>query len=882
MSLPTGTFNHEQSGRLEVNFTAPPTVDGAPYAGGGWNLRLRCYVDDGVDRLTTVIGFDGGTAVIEIDYLGGTDVEVGMEAVDHAFDGAGTVSAAPLIVTCRLWRDVVDLAQVTFEGLLAYLSAQLQPMSGTVQTEPGHDDITGTDHYVRPLGPRPAAITDSPSGTLDGTGMAIITVDADSAIESVSLSEYQLPFDGGWVSLPYSIAGNQLTLGPGGIAAPYRVTYTHRAIRDGSTYGRAWGRFVDIDWGGVAPGDSVWVCGTFTDEQLTLDGVAGTAGAWVKIRLDHATDPGRIFDGPVISPTAWVAAGDGEYYLTGYVTSNNMVFEDGVRLVGPSTTSLCKQRVQAINVAASTVSIGGERPLYTGMPIWIPADFPAGRLPAGLQFSADVGAPYYVIVTALVGTVYTFQFAAGAAAAIAGTPIALGTAGDGGNWFVWVVDSTHADPLPGALLPGRFGYDVVQQRLYYRPSSGTPADHEVRVSSDKAAATGVCIYGLGCSYLRVLGGGQYGGLFADAAAPRGQVGLAHLNAIQFEGPGSHVIVDGVEVFGSRSGVAFRGVTDCVSRNNRIRDVGWHATGGERVTDAEPRLLQERNWLSDIGLKHDFGDVQGLVTNPGCDDSVFRRNFVQRCGRDSQYANTGAAVVDSSAGVQVYRNWFDQCEGEVVECGSGADGDVVDPVVLANVVTRSGTRSARVRENARQCFVGCFVAGAYGITGALVAGNLVANGRYLISQVFPNETAGVLQLRSASTASVNEGHSFTRNAVFNVEGHVYAVKVLGATTPVPAFDADENLFATLNAFYAADLAVGTDVQYDDDHIQGDEAGYWSFDTGSDVGSLIAEADRRDFRTAPTAEQLEILRQGDEYDTLDVPTVAMVGDFPLGLL
>ena len=54
------------------------------------------------------------------------------------------------------------------------------------------------------------------------------------------------------------------------------------------------------------------------------------------------------------------------------------------------------------------------------------------------------------------------------------------------------------------------------------------------------------------------------------------------------------------------------------------------------------------------------------------------------------------------------------------------------------------------------------------------------------------------------------------------------------------------------------------------------------TGNDAASVIAEADRRDFRTAPTAEQLEILRQGDEYDTLDVPTVAMVGDFPLGLL
>lgn len=888
MGVPSGSFSDPRSGRLQVTFQLRPLVDGAEFAGGDWDVRLRCIVNDGVQLRTLVLRFREGSARLELDYVGGTTLTFSIVPVSHAFDGFGEVTADRLVITVRFWAfgggGTGPEVEPTFEGLLNYMMAQLQPMSGSVQPEPGDDDTFGDEYFVLPRLVM-ATISRARNGFLNEFGRGTITDEDEYQIAEETCVAWSTERDGtGYQAMTATVlpGGSQVRIAGGIPDGLWYLTYKAAPPGDGLSFETAWPGLEAIPAGVISPSDTLWVCGVFEDQQFTLLDWAGEPGAYIKIRLDHPLAPGTIYNARRIAPSSWVAVGDGEFYLPEYTTSNNMLFEDGERLVGPSTTSLCKQRVRAIYLGSNAIDVQGERAIFTGMPIHIAQDVPAERLPSGLQFSKDRGGPYYARVTAITGTTYTIQLCDTPADAAAGVPVPLVDTGDGENWFVWITSATHGDPLPGALLPGQYGYDPVLQRLYYRPSTGSPADHEVRISSDKAAETGVCIYGINCSYLRILGGGRYGGLFGDTPAPAGSVGLAHLNAIQFEGPGSHIIVDGLKVHGCRSAVAFKGQSDCVSRNNRIFDVGWHASGGEGVDTAEPRLLQERNWISDVGLKHDFGDLQGLVTNPGCHDSITRRNFLERIGRDSQYVNTGALVIDSSDRVSAYLNWGDQIEGEFVEFGSGPDGAVNDAVIMSNVLTRHGTRPAAVRENARQCFVGIFVALDYGAASALVAGNLVANSKFLTSQIFTAEPVGMLLLRSANTSQANELHTATRNAVYSCDGNVYALKTTGSPVPpAPTFESDENLFLLrpTGAFYTRDLAAGPDASYSRELIQGGSAGYWSFDTGNDVASQVGEPARRDFNTPPTRSQLELLRLYDAFDTLDPPTLAMVGDFPL---
>lgn len=894
MGLPSGTFTHPADGRLQVVFDMRALVDSAEWAGGTWNIVLRCRAGS----LSALISATNPTATIEQDYTASSSVAVSIEYVDHTFDGIGQVAANLLTISCHL-RSASASSTISFDGLLSFMRQELLPMSGTVQPQVGDDDTYGDEWFVRPLSalavnfkdPTPAGL-----GFLNDLGRATITdIDGEQIWEQSCVAwGYATIFDTNPIRLTCTVlpGGTQVRLSGGVdaegniLALRWSLTYYSAPAGDGTSYATAWAGFNNIVWASLAPGDSLFICGLHDNSVLSV-GASGAAGAWLKIRLDYAVDPGTIYKSSIVADVDWVVAPNGEFALAGVTTANNMVFEDGRRMSGPSTTSQCKARVYVVDAAANTLEVAGERPIFTGMPVHFPKDVAAAALPAGLAFAPDRGEPYYaILVGAVTGGRYLIRVATSLANALAGTAVDFTSAGSGDNLFMWIVDDTHVDHQPGELEPGEFAWDPITQTLYYKPSTGTPADHEVRLSNDKSGDLGSCIYAVGRSYLRIMGGGQYGGLFATATsnpqpAPLGRVGLAHLNAIYIEG-GTRNIVDGLDITGSRSGVVFTGSTYPVGRNCRVTDVGWHAMGGETVTTAEPNMLLERNWIRDVGLGHDFGDLQGLVTNPLCHNTIMRRNFIQRCGRDNQYVNTGAMVVDSSANVQLYRNWIDQTEGEVVEMGSGPDGNVTGALVISNIVTRSGTRlnGTGVRENARQCFFGSFCAGTSSIIGSLVAGNLVANSRFLTGAVFPSEPTGVVLLRTAATTSVNNGHEVRRNALFNIDGNAYAIKTTGSTTPTPEFTADENLFVRLTAFFKRDVATsGGDITYAADRIQGTSAGYWSFDTGNDVASRQGDPNRVDFAAPPTTAQLEFLRQDDQYDTTDVPTLASVGRFPL---
>lgn len=897
MPLPSGTFSDTASGRLQVVFRGRWGIDGAEWPSDtAADLILRAYLGTGETRQTALLHAGSATAFLERDYTAGTELAVGMEYVGHEFDGEAELCATDLQISCYV-VPVTTTQAITFEALLAYLRAELLPMGEVPYAPPGSDDTDGDEWFVRPL-PELATLLrpgPDPLGYLNDLGRATIT-DPDG---------YQI-WEASCIAVSYRDAvgtdprpmvaevlpgGTQVRISGGytpdengGNVGRWFMSYFAAPNGSGTSLADPWAGLNNVQWGSVAPGDTVWVVGLHDDAQLNIQ-ASGTPGAYIKIRLDHPSAAGIIYQSRIIPAAAWTAEPNGEYGLADVTTANNMVFEDKRRVVGPSVTSKCKARVYEINAVANTLEVAGERAIFTGMPLHIPQDVSATALPTGLQFAPERGVPYYAILVAVVSGRYVIRLADTVADAMAGTAVDLLDAGAGGNLFVWVTSATHADPLPGTLKPGQFGYSPVEQKLYYKPTWGTPASHELRISNDKDGRSGSCIVAPGRQFVRILGGGQYGGLFAFAAsnplpAPKGQVGLAHLNAVYFEG-GNDIIVDGLEIFSARSGVVFNGTVRGTHRNSRVRDMGWHATGGETVVTAERYMLQERLWVSDIGLNHDYGDCQALVTNPGSTRATFRRCFVQRNGRDSRYVNNGSSVADSSEEVAVYRCWFDDCVGEVFECGSGTDGAVMRPHFLSNIITRNNlrTNSAGQPEHVRRPVVGLYCVGTYDMRDGLFAGNLMARSVFEPSVFFPAEPNAVLVARSANTAARNDGHTFTRNAVFGCEGPVYAVKTLGTVPNTPSFSADENLFVGLTDFYLQDLSGGPDISYDANHVLGSEAGFWSFDTGNDTGSQIGMPQNLRRNAAPTTEQLEFLRQDDAWDNAALPTLEQIGAYPL---
>lgn len=100
MGVPSGTFNHASSGRLQVTFRGKwLTNSGNDWGSGSLNLILRAYVG----TKTAILSIINNTAVIEVAYTGGTDVSVGMEYVTHSFSGPSTIEAKELECVCRLF-----------------------------------------------------------------------------------------------------------------------------------------------------------------------------------------------------------------------------------------------------------------------------------------------------------------------------------------------------------------------------------------------------------------------------------------------------------------------------------------------------------------------------------------------------------------------------------------------------------------------------------------------------------------------------------------------------------------------------------------------------------------------------------------------------------
>jgi len=108
MGYPSGTFNSPNSGKLQITFSGvffTSTGGGAPAwfggSGAGAFVRLLCTAGS----RTTVITDSSPSNIIEVDYVGGTNVAVSMSLIAYAGgSGIWTVGATNLLIRCILMK----------------------------------------------------------------------------------------------------------------------------------------------------------------------------------------------------------------------------------------------------------------------------------------------------------------------------------------------------------------------------------------------------------------------------------------------------------------------------------------------------------------------------------------------------------------------------------------------------------------------------------------------------------------------------------------------------------------------------------------------------------------------------------------------------------
>jgi hypothetical protein len=672
-----------------------------------------------------------------------------------------------------------------------------------------------------------------------------------------------------------------------------RPAGAHANTQDGLTYDTAWLGFGAIDTGDLGPDTTLKIRGTFVNDTFEIP-VSGDASDYFDIDIAHEVgeDQLLITQAEPVDSGDWIGPdGNGEYYKEGIDTSQNMLLVDGNRIRGPSVTAKARRRITAVDLGTSACSVGGtERPIVTGQKVYLPGDFDQGRVPEyddGLGGAPlPINTPLYMIAMSS----SSFKFALTYADALAGTAITLLDRGGlddipATNWFIYYLNpATHWDTLPGALDFNTYGWEPETERLYWKPPEGTvPGDHEVLLSSDKLTTTGACIYANNKSYVRIFGGGEYGGIFDDTPAPRGELAYAHLNPVYIVG-GTHIYIDGVYIHGCRSGVIFNGTTHGVVRNCWIRDFGHHAAGGETVSTAEPYLLLERSLLEDGGLLNDNGDNQGFVTNPVCTGTRIRRTLVRRVGRNDSFANPATFVVDSSDDVAVYFNIAEDCVGMGIQFGAGADGDVTNAAAVGNLFLSHGRRQPRAgaSNSVNNVFALRTQTAAYSIIGVDLLGNVMLDCMPTEQTGSGADSAALVRERVAVAGSQISSVRFDRNAVVGLgAGRVFAQRTTsGAFTP-PTLTADNNLYSGLkgDGFFSRALGVAAVVEYDSDEVFGRTPGTWQADSGQDAHSVAMPYYGELRHRTATPEMLELLRLYDEYDTDDRPTEAVLGNFPL---
>lgn len=586
---------------------------------------------------------------------------------------------------------------------------------------------------------------------------------------------------------------------------------------DGSL-GNPWGYKEDSAtlWATVGAGDSVFFVGTFP-YPINV-GAQGALGSRLLLRGDYASGRAKV---EVAQPATWTGPdGNGEYYITNPSgVAQFIVLEDGKRIKGPSFSSMQRPEVTAIDTTANTLTFGnldtarafqaGDTCVFGG----------GGTAPTGLSKNAL----YYIKPT---GTFNVCQVC---------TDAALNNVVDIEGSFtstLWahLVQASMGDTVAGALAAGTYALDLPAGRLYYKPTSGAPGDHDVRVAPvDYSNPAGIYINDK--DYVTVRGFEVSGVSGSGMLAAGGSV--------------NPVFVDN-RVWGCVNGIIGDNAGALVARSNYVFDIGWHGIGSVGVSTAEPDMLAEFNRIFDVGRLNDFGDLQGLVTNPLCHNTIFRFNWLERIGRNDGRANTGAMVVDSSHHCHYYGNTLVECHGDIVEIGSGSDGSVDDARIFGNLCIRPGHGySTSETGYAMTNFVRVSVAGGStdDVTNTYIYNNDIMDGEFYDANQSIDGGAFCLRCASTTYGGIIDGVHIFNNIVANCnQNYILVLRAQNSPSPLPSNVTFNNnvIFGGTHDGIAEIVSYdGAQSKYwDQAHMVGDASGYYTYDR-SQTGNLAVD-------------------------------------------
>lgn len=511
----------------------------------------------------------------------------------------------------------------------------------------------------------------------------------------------------------------------------------------------------------------------------------------------------EITHGAVV--TGWVDTGvNGEFKVSGAAVANQTyltISEDARRMEGLSATStgsgLGRLALVSVDTSNDWVRLGAGYTLVDGDKITLVTGVVAGLTIGTLYYVVDAQAPNGA------------EQDVGLSLTPGGAKIDLTDAGTGNRFFFSDFSGRKGIPVAGALQPGQFAYVPWEDAIYIKPTSGTPDAHEYIVSQTPS--------NLPCVDIRGDGTIAVGGLIHTNSRIVAWVSGAAV--------GSGFI--GSTVLGGTDALACDNVDGFIAYLVECGDCANHGIGSYNVASGEPNQQIIWCYVHDFG-RHvmDWGDYQGLVTNPLSSGSRWHWNIVSKGGRPvatadipvGLSANTGAIVIDSSSNMDIGYNFVHAVYGEQVEIGPNDYQACLGNRVHHNIFDM---RDLLYSEGTPPRVIHLLVNGTYGADETNVAhNNLILLGESFGQSLTGAQDSGVVHIRSAIAAGPPRALTFEDNLIVGEpQGHFPALYLLRKTSagyPHGTIVGDRNRYVGSGGLHTAVVldSTGTGTTWDD--------------------------------------------------------------------
>lgn len=581
------------------------------------------------------------------------------------------------------------------------------------------------------------------------------------------------------------------------------ATQAGAGLKDGTNLENAYGRAELNTALATLSSAHVYLSGTFEPEAYNTAGPIIGPVIGDNVRLDLATYGATVRG---YSGLTWTASGvNGEYWAT--IDDNQpsiRLTEDGNRMRGVSRSDCpCSMDVAAIDAAADTVTVECYREMQVGDSLTFCSSSANGLTKGQLYYVKTATAPSGSPVTQTLTLSTTLG---GATLDITGTL-------SGTKRFWSLVNGRDGDPVPGSLQPGEYSWAPELDRIYMRPSWGTPDDHVYTCWQLGSSAHGVVVNDAAGVVLnpQIIGGDWYG--FPGDAIVIGDTVL--------QGTVTFPVVKGAIVHAAASGILAMGATDASYMYNEVYGCSDHAIGSKNGDNNEARMQLHYNYVHDhADQPWDANDGQALATNPLSDDTWIHGNVVDRVGSQRNFIdhplglnstiNIAGVVCDSNKRQWITGNYFGEIYGETSENGPNDVQSITQLVIKGNVFDRRNCLPALQDyaigvEQAASIRVSVTNAASAGIGfdyTNIVDGNLflLGTGRDMTVSVDSAALAAVRNVKTGGTVSAQL--KLRNNVVLCLDPDwawdIYALRYSSAATGlVTGIDSDYNTYYSAN-------------------------------------------------------------------------------------